>query len=276
MDKLSLLTLASKISGLSCPRCSSTAFHKFGRKLGIQRYRCTCCKRTFNETVNTPFHGIHDKKKMQEYLLTMHNQQSIRAASKQTGISVPTSFSWRHRILSSLKEQASLSNSSPAGICEIQLPHSYKGTRRMQETKKPATHSLLICDARGITNLQLLVSNRKPFEAALLITNSLRDTTSIGVTKTNILSRAAAKIAHRKTKYKSQAQSLTDSAHNTVRLLTSWMARFNGVATKYLQQYWNWYRAEANFPDFERFRTECFGQRQLQHYRRIIQHSVLR
>lgn len=267
MQPIPIFSLATKNSGLACPRCASTAFHKYGKHLGIQRYKCTCCRRTFNETVNTPLHGIHDKQKMQEYLLTMRDQQSIRAASKQLGISVPTSFSWRHRILASLNVQSAITNSAPAAISEIKLPHSFKGRREKQEAKVPDTHSLLISDARGIPCLQLLVKTKKTSEAALLITNKIGEETKIEVVKTNLLSRAARKIAHKKIQNRSETQYLKKQVADTIGKLIVWMSRFNGVATKYLQQYWNWYRAEYNSPNFDHFRTECFGQRQLPYFR---------
>ncbi len=267
-----VFSLSTKISGLACPRCSSAAFHKYGIHLGIQRFKCKCCGRTFNETVNTPLHGIHDKQKMQDYLLSMHDQQSIRAASKQIGISVPTSFSWRHRILSSLREQPPSAGTSPAGICEIKLPYSFKGRREKQDVKLPDSQSILISDARGMPCLQLLVKKKKIFEASLLITQRLSPSSKIESVKTNLLSRIAHKIPHKKTQNVYEAKSLAVLLTGTVSKLSGWMARFNGVATKYLQQYWNWYRAESNCQSLELFRTECFGHRQLPYYRQIRVH----
>lgn len=261
MQQISAFSLATKISGLSCPSCSSTAYHKYGTRLGVQRFRCRNCGRTFNETVNTPFHRIRDKQKMQEYLLTMHDQQSIRAASATVGISVPTSFSWRHRILTSLQEMKPTAGSSPAGICEIKLPHSFKGQRGINKKKMPETHSLLIADVRGIPCLKLLVSKKKPFEAALLITKTIQSTISIEIAKTNLLSRAYRKISLVKTQNRYEAKSLAKHSEETAYKLTAWMSRFNGVATKYLQQYWNWFCAESNLPSFDHFRSECFGHR---------------
>ena len=269
MHHIPAFSLATKISGLTCPRCSSNAYHKSGRKLGIQRYCCTQCGRTFNETVNTPFHGIHDKQKMQEYLLTMQEQQSVRSASRNIGISVPTSFSWRHRILASLRMQSPSAGTSPAGICEIVLKHSFKGKRNVQSKQMPDTHSLLISDVRGTPNLQLLVAKKKTIEAALLVTNTLHPAAQIQVVGTNLLTRVARKISSRLVQNRLESHSLAQHAGCEACKLSGWMARFNGVATKYLQQYWNWFRAESNLLDFDRFRAECFGHRQLAYYRQL-------
>ena len=199
----------------------------------------------------------------------MNDHQSIRAASKQIGISVPTSFSWRHRILASLKDQTPSPGTSPAGITEIKIPHSFKGKHSENTIKMPETHSLLISDARGITQLQHLVKNKKTLEAAILITNTLRATATIHTTKTNLLSRARKKIPNKPILSKTTSQAIKSQAIDTANRLTEWMARFNGVATKYLQQYWNWFRAECNTHDTEQFRAECFGQRNLKYYRTV-------
>ncbi len=90
-------SIYTRLSGLSCPRCASTVFHRHGRDLGIQRFRCQDCGRTFKETVNTPLHWLHDKKKMQKYVITMYEHKSLRTATEEIGICEVTSFNWRHK-----------------------------------------------------------------------------------------------------------------------------------------------------------------------------------
>jgi hypothetical protein len=52
--------------------------------------------------------------------------------------------------------------------------------------------------------------------------------------------------------------------------LELWMDRFNGVATKYLQQYWNWFRAEDSLAQSaDAFVNECFAHRRLKDYRMV-------
>ncbi len=133
----------------------------------------------------------------------------------------------------------------------------------------PDTHTLLIADARGIPAVQLLVAKKKPLEAAKIITGSLLPISKICSQKSNILSRAIHKIPHKLLQNRSEAKVLAKLASVTASKLSDWMARFNGVATKYLQQYWNWFRAQSNSRNFEIFRCECFGHRQLMYYRQI-------
>jgi hypothetical protein len=52
--------------------------------------------------------------------------------------------------------------------------------------------------------------------------------------------------------------------------LEQWMERFNGVATKNLQQYWNWFRAETSLAQsIDVFVNECFAHRHLKDYRTV-------
>ncbi len=264
-----IFTLATRLSGLSCPRCASTDFHRHGRHLGIQRFRCKECGRTFKETVNTPLHWIHDKKKMQDYLMTMYEHKSLRNAADEIGIAEVTSFNWRHKILSSLSSLASAPSSAPAGICEIRLPHSFKGQRNIPETKMPVTCSILVTDARGIPCLQLLRKKKKTIEIAQLINENLHPSAQIATEKSNLLTRAERTDSRQKIRNPACRRSILSQAKTQMADLTDWMARFNGVATKYLQQYWNWYRAELHLGSQDKFLQECFGQRKLQSYRNL-------
>ncbi len=129
MEMNQIITMASRLSGLACPKCASTSFRKHGKNGGNQRYQCKECGRTFKETINTSLHWIHHKEKMSQYVSTMKNRQSIRTAANHLEISKNTSFSWRHKLLSSLGASEAVYTCAPAGICEIQLPHSRKGKK---------------------------------------------------------------------------------------------------------------------------------------------------
>ncbi len=265
-----IFSLATRFSGLSCPRCASTEFHRHGRDLCIQRYRCKECGRTFKETVNTPLHWIHDKMKMQDYLLTMYDHKSLRKAADEIGICEVTSFNWRHKILSSFSNLESAQRNAPAGICEIRLPHSHKGQRNSPKTEMPVTSSVLVADARGIPCLQLLRKEKKTLEIAQILSINLHPSAEIAADKSNLLTRTGRKEARQKIRNRTCRRSILSQAKAQVQDLMAWMARFNGVATRYLQQYWNWYRAESNLGSFDRFTSECFGQRNLHIFKALL------
>ncbi len=270
MEMMQIINLATRLSGLACPKCASTSFRKHGKDGSIQRHQCKECGRTFKETINTPLHWIHHKEKMGQYVWTMKNRQSIRSAANHLEISKNTSFSWRHKLLSSLSATESNQALAPVGICEIKLPHSCKGKTNIEEIPRQETRTVLMSDARGIPCLRLLQKHKQVSEISDLLETKLHPSFEIAGAKSSLLTRAVRKTGKPVVKHRASKKHIIAQALKTVAELACWMERFNGVATKYLQQYWDWFRVEMNTGSLEKFELECFGQRQLQAYRKLI------
>ncbi len=269
MELKDMITAATCLSGIACPKCASTSFTKHGKDRSIQRFRCKDCGKTFKETVNTALHWIHKKDKMDDYIWTMANQYSIRKAAIHIEISVSTSFTWRHKLLSSLQTAGTVSDRAPAGICEIRLPFSANGRPDADSTNKPDTRSVLIADARGIPCLHVLKSKNKVGEVSDLLGCRLHPRTEIAAPKINLQSRARRRSGKPEITHRSINKNIASQAQKTAGQLADWMSRFRGVASKYLQQYWDWFRVEINTAGLEQFGAECFGQRQLLSYRKL-------
>jgi transposase-like protein len=86
-----------------CPYCKSIHIKKNGHQRGQQVYKCKNCGKNFRETTGTIIYYLHKKELMLDYLRCMLEGKSIRACAREVGISVPTSFNWKHKILSALK-----------------------------------------------------------------------------------------------------------------------------------------------------------------------------
>ncbi len=185
-------------------------------------------------------------------------------------ISKNTSFCWRHKLLASLRIPDITINKSPIVVCEIQLPYSNKGKSEKLPIKRPKTHSVLMTDARGIPCLQLIQKNNKVNEIVNLLSSNIHPEALIACEKTNLLTRAQHKIDRKEIQHQASKQLIVTQAKKMVSEVKNWMQRFNGVATKYLQQYWNWFRIEININSLAKFEMECFGQRQLQYYRQLV------
>ena len=268
METSQLLTSATDYSGLRCPKCSSHSFRKHGHSLGIQRYRCKKCKRCFNETVNTALHWIHNKQKMMQYAETLPEHLSLKKTAEKIGISANTSFSWRHKILSSFISLESNPAKSPAGACQITMPRSYKGKRSVPEKPAPATKTLLVADARGIPCLQRLPDKCTKLKASQILASSLSESASIACRPAHLLRRAAEMTGRPNVEQHSLQEKLLVKINSVQTQLEQWMARFYGVASKYLQQYWNWFRAENSLAhSIDVFVNECFAHRHLKDYR---------
>ena len=93
--------LMKKITALDC---GGEKYIKHGFAHGLQGYHCSTCKKTLNTLTGTPLARLRHKDNWLEYLGTLCNSQTIRAAAKQVEISIPTSFRWKHRFLNLISE----------------------------------------------------------------------------------------------------------------------------------------------------------------------------
>jgi hypothetical protein len=204
------------------------------------------------------------------YAETLPEHLSIRKTAIRIGISVSTSFSWRHKILSSFMSLGSATAASPAGACQIIMPYSYKGKRTVPEKLAPASRTLLIADARGIPCLQLLPEKCTALKASQILASGLTPSASIACRPAHLLTRAVQMTGSPAVEHRALWEKLIVTVSTVQAQLELWMARFNGVATKYLQQYWNWFRAETTFAQSaDMFVNECFAHRRLKEYRII-------
>ena len=195
MELKEATSLASIHSGLQCPKCGSLSIRKNGFCLGIQRLKCKKCFKCFKETINTPLHGIHDKTKMIKYFETMKDQQSIRDAAAKLQIALGTSFSWRHKILSSFASDSQQKSKSPVGMCTIIQPHSFKGKKNKPEKHFPDTRTILATDIYGVPCLTLLPAKCTAIGVLAILHSSFSPQAPFTVTGKGILNRAAKLIA---------------------------------------------------------------------------------
>ena len=101
---------------LKCPRCGNSRIHRHGKYKGWHRYKCLSCKKTFNDATASPMAGTHyNLQRWLKYAECMSQGMSVRRTAQEVGISVPTSFYWRHKILTALRN---LPKPSLTGIVE--------------------------------------------------------------------------------------------------------------------------------------------------------------
>lgn len=87
-----------------CPYCKSSNVYKRGKQNEVQMYPCRECIKWYSETTGTPLYDIKLKLKWPAYLRCMEQGMPIKKIAKEIGISIQTSFDWRHKILSSLSQ----------------------------------------------------------------------------------------------------------------------------------------------------------------------------
>ena len=116
-------------NGVICPICGKKHIQKFGSSSGIQRYRCKDCGKTFTEYTKTVFFSTKkDYNTWFQYIELMMTGLSLAKIANKLNMSVLTAFRWRHKILNAIKKQ--LSQSQVNGVVQADetfLLESHKG-----------------------------------------------------------------------------------------------------------------------------------------------------
>ena len=245
-----------------CPHCNSLSIVANGKNKGVQRFRCKECGKNFSENSGTSIVNLKKGHLWKTYIKHMFEGNSIAECAKLTGISIQTSFDWRHKVLSSLQ---SLSPEGFEGISEsddIFFNYSEKGSKSLnRKPRKRGNHGIrqgisddkvaviLTCDRKNHKDFQVAKRGRIrkiDIEKALsgrlekdsvLCTDSHRSYTAFA--KSEGIHHE--KIHARKKQYVKDKIYHVQNANQTARALKDWMAGFNGVSTKYLQNYLSWF-----------------------------------
>lgn len=247
---------------VNCPHCSCGHIRANGKLKGVQRYVCNGCKKNFSETTGKFWFAIKKKEKLNRYLYCLLSGYSIRKSAKETGISIQTSFDWRHKLLTSF---SSVSIEEFEGIVESDdmfFAYSEKGNRHLDRKPKQRGEN---ASKAGVSKEQVAViatcdrSGNKDFKVATRGRISKKDLDNVlkgKLNKATVLCSdshrsygAFAKantITHKKFNA-SKGQRTVDKVYHVQNVnnmdmrLRKFMSSFNGVATKYLQNYLNWF-----------------------------------
>lgn len=246
----------------NCPHCKSDRILGHGKFKGRLRYRCSECRKTFTGLTGTTASGIHKVAEFEQLVELMIEGISIRKAAAKLKVTMSTIFTWRHKILASLSET---NNQDFTGIVECddkQLNISEKGNRVLEresfkrpsdrKTKRGVSNDkvsvVVACDRTGKTTMQVAKIGR--IEA-----DSLEKTVGNMITKDNILCSDShpSIIAWAKSKELEHHTFIANKNHiknkcyhvqhvNSIdNRYERWVSKFYGIATKYLQNYLNWF-----------------------------------
>ena len=115
-----------------CPHCGSVHFVKNGTKLGHQRYLCRECNKSFVQNSGTILFRTHKGIDIwQKYIQCMIDKLPLRRCAEECGITLPTAFAWRHKILDALQNM--MAEVKLEGIVEADETFfrlSYKGNHK--------------------------------------------------------------------------------------------------------------------------------------------------
>lgn len=253
-----------------CPHCESVKTRKNGFQYGVQRFICNDCKKNFRVSTGSVTAHLKKKELLKTYIPHMLSGYSLEKCAKLTGISKQTAFDWRHKILSALgKFQQSQTLS---GICEsddVFLEFSEKGNQNLERKARKRGKSIFVkkkkginedkvailisCDRKGNKHLQVASRGRissdditkvlkdKLEPKTVLCTDGHRSFEAFA--KENHLEHQTIKVSAKE--YVKKGIYHVQHVNQTAQDLKKWLDSFNGVSTKYLQNYLNWYALKS-------------------------------
>ena len=250
-----------------CPHCHSIHIIRYGIKNGKQRFFCKDCKKVFMPTTsNITFKSKHTLETWSNYVSSMLDGMSLRDAANVCGINHKTAFYWRHKIMGSLEEvlDGKLTLQDIVEADETFFPVSYKGNHKKSKSfvmPRKSRHRGSEIHKRGISSEQVCVScmvdnhNNQQAEIAGLgriTTNQLLNLNKVKSGAILITDKASAYKKYAEKFYfdliqlksgKEYKRGMYSLAH--VNAFHSGLKRFlrpfNGVSTKHLGNYLNWY-----------------------------------
>lgn len=255
------ITTERYASGRVCPIYGSIHVIRNGhRKDGTQKYMCRDCKKSFVVTTSTIVSGTKkDLSVWEKYISCMMNGFSVRKTAEICGVHRNTAFYWRHKILDALQNMAnSVQLNGIVEVDETFFSVSYKGSRNLpREAHKRGGEVHL----RGLSHEKVCVPcavNRNGLSIAK-ISNLGRVSTQaihsvydrrINEESTIVTDKASAYIRFAKVNELNLIQLKNGVAkkgiyniqhiNNYHSRLKKFMNNFNGVSTKYLNNYLIW------------------------------------
>ncbi len=204
-----------------------------------------------------------------EYLDTIYNSQTIRSADKQVGVSIPTSFRWRHRFLDLISENKPETLTGIIEVDETYFLYSEKGNKIISETH-PARQLGGKAKQRGLSKEQVCIfvardrtgsttdymvgrGNISAYSVEKYLEPSIDKDTFLISDKNHAYQKFSRENNVTHIGLKSGMTDKKNSAYHIQNInsyhsrLKVWMQRFNGVATKYLNHYLGWQRLLDQF-----------------------------
>jgi transposase-like protein len=259
--------------GFVCPHCHSSQVIRFGKytvKSSIkviekQRYKCKACFKTFTDLTNTPLNRIRKMDKWLKFIECMIEGHSLRKSAALIGdITWVTLFYWRHKILSALSQISLVKFNGIVEMDETYFLYFEKGNKKIidREPRKRGGES----EYRGISKDQVCVlvardRNKSTISSVLckgrIVKTKLDKKIGDKLSKENVLCtdswRAFSNYAKEKGvqhyRFKSDGKVRVikgiyyiQNVNNYHSRLKKWIQRFNGVSTKYLENYLAWFR----------------------------------
>ncbi|HOB77817.1 MAG TPA: IS1595 family transposase, partial [Bacteroidales bacterium] len=196
------------------------------------------------------------KEKMLDYIRCMLEGKTLRACAKEVGISLPTSFAWRHRILAALRNfEANVNFFGIVEVEELLMNYSEKGRRyrneeelaEAREKKKKKVAVIASKDRTGnMLFKQLGLGKIKREQIEQLLNTKVSANSVICFGHNDEFRKLKSQNLERKEividRVRKRGVYSVATIRRHVNTFVGWINnQFRGVATKYLQSYIMWY-----------------------------------
>ena len=244
-----------------CPHCQTGKLTKWGFANGLRRYRCKPCKVTFNCLTGTPLAQLHKRELWGGHAQALVDGISLRKVAARLGVDLTTAFRWPHRFLKAPKNVKAQVLDGTVEADETYFLRSHKGSRKLD---RPARKRGGKAKKPGLSDEQvpvLIARDRNKATTDQIMED--RSAASIRAVLGTVIAKSAILVSDGAKSYRALADEANilhvelnlsagertwgiyhiQNVDNYDSRLKTWMRRFNGVATKYLDSYLGWHRA---------------------------------
>lgn len=255
------LITSKEDEGIKCPHCQTLKVVKFGKRRGIQWYRCKTCGKTFSSTTGSFLSCTKkDFHTWKTFVKCMIDGHSVRKSAAICKINRNTAFVWRHKILDALTQYQN-SQRRMRGIVEADdtyfglsfkgdEPLNRKARKRGSQTTKRGISKEKVCvscavDRNGHTYSKVSALGRPTAKALKKVFRNRFSKKAIVITdgdKAYVRFAARSKFDHIRipnglTSIDVYHVQNINAYHSR---LKHFIASFRGVSTKYLNNYLVW------------------------------------
>jgi transposase-like protein len=244
----------------SCPHCNGSWIVRNGSASGLQRYKCRTCRRTFNALSCTPLARLRMKAKWLRQQEVLVQGLSVNKAAAALDVAATTAFRWRHRFL---RLAQAVKASALTGVVEADETFFLRSDKGQRPGRKPRKRGGRASrKERGLDLIPILVARDRSGATADFLLDAVSNACLSQALKPRIHSDAilctdgSAAMAAAARDLGLHHEPVNRSAGERVRgpwhiqnanayhsRLKSWITRFKGVATDYLENYLGWFRA---------------------------------
>lgn len=260
-EKVAVILNSNLVSKKECIFCKSENLRKNGTQSGLQRMHCAECGKSYNALTGTPLARLRKKQEWLRMAAALKEGLTIKQTAEKCNAAITTAFRWRHRFLKAMESTAAVKLSGIAEADETYFLESSKGGRNLERKSRKRGGK---ASTRGLSKEQIPVLVARDRQGNIVdavlpdqSTRSIKLALAGKLNRENILCIDGGNalwgfVCQEKIPCKVIGAGKHVHEPNPIfhiqnvnayhSRLKGWMAKFHGVATKYLPNYLGWRR----------------------------------